>query len=582
MIEFVRIRRLGIIDEAELEIGPGLTVLTGETGAGKTMVLSALNLLLGGKSIPGLATAADTTVQGGWQVNSDAVRQRLSEAAVELADDELLVTRTLPNEGRSRCSVNGVAVPLAVLGDLSDDLVTVHGQSEQTLLRKPAKQRAALDRFGGSEVAALSQQYTQAYERVRELDEQVRAARENQDSQAAELAQLIAALEEIERVDPKPGEDETLAAQAERLTNLTVLREAAGSATSIVVGDDSDSSTGVVERTDQARKVVESVVAVDESLQPLVQQLADAVATLSELGRDLRGYLDDLEIDPSELEQVQSRRAAIKELTRKYGGTVDEVLEFSRRSAQRVDQLRAASNLEELTKLRDEARSQLGDYALTLSEQRQAAGKQLAAKVTAELAGLAMPHTQLIIEIRQHPLADEVQGLQLPGGRERVAFGASGIDEVRFMMIAHKGATPTPVGDTASGGELSRIMLALEVVLAHTATADTFVFDEVDAGVGGKAAVEIGRRLARLSRNAQVLVVTHLPQVAAFADQHFVVSKLSDGRVTESSITKIDQTQRIKEIARMLAGQEDSEHAMAHAAELLEIAELEWLNHPEG
>ena len=577
MIDFVRIRRLGIIDEAEIEFGPGLTVLTGETGAGKTMVLSALNLLLGGKSIPGLATAADTTVQGGWTVEAKStVAERLREAAVDVTD-ELLIARTLPNEGRSRCSVNGIAVPLAVLAEIGDDLVTVHGQSEQALLRRPAMQRAALDRFGGKKVEQLVSKYTQLYERVKELDTQVESATSSQEAQAQELAQLIAALEDIEKVDPLPGEDAELANRAERLTNLTVLREAAGAAAELVSGDsDADSRISAVVRIDQARKSIESVVALDSQLQPIAAQLVDAVAALSEIGRDVRAYLDDLDIDPGELEQVQSRRAAINDLLRKYGANVDEVLQFGQKAAARVYELRALGNVDELIKLRDEARSQLAEAALKLSKQREAASADLAGKVSRELSGLAMPHTQLIIDIRHHQV-DPAQGLQLPGG-ESVAFGASGIDEVRFLMIAHKGATPAPVGDSASGGELSRIMLALEVVLARTAKTETFVFDEVDAGVGGKAAVEIGRRLARLGRHAQVLVVTHLPQVAAFADQHYVVSKLSDGRVTESSISRVDQTQRIKEIARMMAGQEDSEHAMAHAAELLEIAELEWLS----
>lgn len=577
MIDFVRIRRLGIIDEAEIEFGPGLTVLTGETGAGKTMVLSALNLLLGGKSIPGLATASDTTVQGSWTVDpKSAVAMRLREAAVDI-DDELLIARTLPNEGRSRCSVNGVAVPLAVLSEIGDDLVTVHGQSEQALLRRPAMQRAALDRFGGRKIEQLIAGYTKLYERVKELDAQVELATSSQAAQAQELAQLIVALEEIEQVDPKSGEDAELANRAERLTNLTVLREAAGAAAEIVSGDsDTDTRFSALVRIDQARKSIDAVVELDSALQPIAAQLVDAVAVLSEIGRDIRGYLDDLDIDPGELEQVQSRRASINDLLRKYGASVDEVLQFGQKAAARVDELRALGNVDELIKLRDEARAQLAEAALKLSVQRSAVSADLAGKVSHELSGLAMPHTQLIIDIRRHEV-DPAQGLQLPSG-ESVAFGASGIDEVRFLMVAHKGATPTPVGDSASGGELSRIMLALEVVLARSAKTETFVFDEVDAGVGGKAAVEIGRRLARLGRHAQVLVVTHLPQVAAFADQHYVVSKLSDGRVTESSLSRVDQTQRIKEIARMLAGQEDSAHAMAHAAELLEIAELEWLN----
>lgn len=574
MIEFLKLHRLGIIDDAHIELGPGLTVITGETGAGKTMVLSALRLLLGGRSDQGLAASKETSVQGGWVIEPKGpVGSQLAGAGVEISDGEFLLTRTMPSEGRSRCSANGTIVPQALVAACADDLIAVHGQSDQTLLRRSSRQREVLDRFGGDATSVAREAYADAYEAVTRLDELFREATSNQAEQAAELLSLREQLERIEAVAPVPGEDDTLAESALRLGNLSQLQAAAASAAAVIAGDDEDASA--IAAVHAANKALENVADIDPALKDIFGQLKEVALVLNEVGVDLSRYLADLDADPGELERIQSRRAELNGLTRRYGSSVQDVLDWSANAAARVESLERASNLAELAERRDAARSALAAAAVTLTSARKQAGRDFCLRVTSELQGLAMPHSQLGIAIRHRQPPAGQDGLRIEGLDSRVAFGASGVDEVEFLLLAHEGATPAPIGKAASGGELSRIMLALEVVLSQSASAPTFVFDEVDAGVGGKAAVEIGRRLAQLGKSAQVLVVTHLPQVAAFADHHLVVSKQSDGRVTSSGVESLDDSQRVRELARMLAGQEESAHAAAHAQELLDLASLE-------
>lgn len=586
MIEFLRLRHLGIIDDAQIELREGLTVITGETGAGKTMVLSALNLLLGGKTSTGLAAAKDTAVQGGWRIAASSnLLAQMREAGVAIEDGELLVNRTMPHDGRSRCSVNGTVVTQSTMADWAHDLVAVHGQAEQGMLRRPSRQRTVLDRFAGDVLGAFKTRYQELFELVREIDDEYGRATDNHEAQRGELALLTDQLEQIEKVAPVSGEDGQLADSAARLGNLSELQSAAATALGSISGDDSSGGVdpdGAVGDVHRARHAVEAVADLDPQLAPIAMQLKEASVLLNEVGLDLARYLADLDAQPGELERIQSRRAELATLTRQFGPTVDDVLGWSQRAAVRVEELTRASDLTALGTRRAELRADLGRLAGELSGLRIDAARQFCGLVTTELQGLAMPHSELQIDIRQRRSPSPDEGLIVPSIDGPVAFGASGIDEVEFMLKAHASADPAPVAQAASGGELSRIMLALEVVLADSASAPTFVFDEVDAGVGGKAAVEIGRRLARLSRNAQILVVTHLPQVAAFADNHLVVSKQHDGHVTSSGVQDLSEDLRVRELARMLAGQEESEHAAAHAHELLNLAAHERAQHAQA
>lgn len=572
MIEYLSLHDLGIIRSAQIELEPGLTVLTGETGAGKTMVLSALDLLLGGKTATGLATSAQTRVQGGFHLRADhPVLERVIEAGGEAVDGELIVTRTVPQGGRSRSIAGGVAVPQSLLSEIGEQLVAVHGQSEQALLRKESVQRDMLDRFGGDVLADALLRYAIDYREVRRLDEAVRDAVSGAADRAQESERLRAALGQIEEVAPEPDEDVSLAQRAAILGNAAEIHAAVGSAVTVLTGD-SDGQDSLIGSAAVAKRALESAASLDPALAELAARLAEISMLSNELAIDLSSYLTGLESSPGELQAVETRRSQIVALTRQHGPTVADLLDWSKRAAARVFELDRANDIESLIEQRTVARAGLASLADEVTTARLAAAERLMDEVSAELAGLSMPDARIVVEVTAKPHRGEGDGLELPGEAEPVVFGPHGVDEVRLLLAANRGAAPADISKAASGGELSRVMLALEVVLASQASAPTFVFDEVDAGVGGKAAVEIGRRLARLGRTAQVIVVTHLPQVAAFADHHLYVSKQDDGQVTVSDVRMLSPEDRVRELARMLAGQEESAHAAAHASELLDLA----------
>ncbi|MCX4640894.1 DNA repair protein RecN [Streptomyces sp. RPA4-5] len=571
----MRIRSLGVIDDAVVELSPGFTAVTGETGAGKTMVVTSLGLLLGGRADPALVRigAKSAVVEGRISVGPQApAAVRAEEAGAELDDGALLISRTLSAEGRSRAHVGGRSVPVGLLAELADDLVAVHGQTDQQGLLRPARQRQALDRYAGDTVAVPLAKYTAAHRRLRavatELDELTTRARER--SQEADLLRF--GLDEIAAAEPQPGEDTELAAEAERLGHAEALASAATLAHAALAGNPEDPE-GVDATTlvAGAHRALEAVRSHDRELAGLAERIGEIGILMADVAGELAGYADGLDADPLRLAAVEERRAALNHLTRKYGQDIAAVLAWAEESAARLGELDGDDDrIGELTAERDALRTELGELAQTLTDARTGSAKRFADAVTAELAELAMPHARVTVEIRQTEVAEDADGIEV-GGRT-VAYGPAGADEVELLLAPHPGAPPRPIAKGASGGELSRVMLAVEVVFAGSDPVPTYLFDEVDAGVGGKAAVEVGRRLARLAKSAQVVVVTHLPQVAAFADRQLLVAKTNDGSVTRSGVTVLEGEERVRELSRMLAGQEDSETARAHAEELLETA----------
>jgi DNA repair protein RecN (Recombination protein N) len=571
MLEEVRINALGVIEDAVLELSPGFTVVTGETGAGKTMVVTGLGLMFGGRADPARVRPGSdrATVEGRLRIDpAGRVAGQVTEAGGELDDDgaTLIVSRSVSAEGRSRAYAGGHSVPVSLLTYLADDLVAVHGQADQQQLLRPGRQRESLDRFAGPALAAVARDYQRAYQRHRE----VRAALEELTARARERAQeaedLRRGLAEIERVEPAAGEDVELRAEEERLANADGLHTAASAAHDALLGDPSSGSYDLPDAVGllaTATQALEAVAAHDPALGGLAARLSEAAYLVSDIGAELASYVESVEADPARLAAVQQRRADLTRLVRSYGASADgdvaAVLGWARLAASRLGEL--DSDDARIAGLAAEA-EQLGAAVAQLAGQltalRKEAAARFAAGVTTELAALAMPHASLTVAVT--PLDDA---------------GPHGADEVEIRLAAHPGAPPLPLAKGASGGELSRVMLAIEVVFAGADPVPTFVFDEVDAGVGGKAAVEIGRRLARLARLAQVIVVTHLPQVAAFADTHLVVEKAGDGSVTRSGVTRLDDAGRVTELSRMLAGLENSEYGRAHAGELLTAAAAE-------
>ena len=565
----LRIRGLGAIDDVTLELGRGLTVVTGETGAGKTMVVTGLTLLFGGRADPGRVRANGRAgVEGRLELPPGSpVWERAADAGADRDDDgSLILARTVSAEGRSRAYLGGRSVPVGVVAELAESLLAVHGQTDQLRLSRPAEQRRALDRYAGADHLALLDRYRDAHQRWRALS----ADLERRHGQARELAQaadvLRLGLAEIEAVAPEPGEDEALATQAKRLSDADALRAAADEARLALIGDVTGDLGGGEPPQDAtaALAIAERALASsdDPTLVILAQDLADAVAVVSDVAGQLAGYVADLDADPARLAEVLDRRAAITALVRKYadvGTGASGVLAWAEEAQRKLSELDVSDEaLEALAAERDAARAEVDRLGAEVSAGRRAAAEGFAAEVGAELAGLAMKSARVSFAVDSHP--DDP--------------GPEGIDDVALLLAAHPGAPARPVHKGASGGELSRVMLAIEVVFAGADPVPVMVFDEVDAGVGGQAAGEIGRRLARLARDHQVVVVTHLAQVAAFADTHLVVDKSPDtgAGVTATDIRSIRGEDRVRELARMLSGLADSETGQAHARELLAVA----------
>jgi DNA repair protein RecN (Recombination protein N) len=565
----LHIRGLGAIDDVTLELGPGLTVVTGETGAGKTMVVTGLTLLFGGRADPGRVRAGGRAgVEGRLVLPPDSpVWARAADAGAEPDEDgSLILARTISAEGRSRAHLGGRSVPVGVVAELAEDLLAVHGQTDQLRLTRPAEQRRALDRYAGLAHLALVEQHRAAHATWRQLADDLDRRR----GQARELAQaadvLRHGLDEIAAVAPEPGEDEALDTLAKRLGDADALRTVADGARLALVGDVTGDLGGGDFTADASSALATAERALagsdDPTLVLLAQDLADAVAVVSDVAVQLAGYVADLDADPARLAEVLDRRAAITALVRKYaepGEGLAGVLAWAEDAQARLSQLDVSDEaLEALQAERDAAREQLRALSTQVTAGRQAAAEGFAADVGAELAGLAMKNAQVSFRIDSDP--DQP--------------GPDGVDEVALLLSPHPGAPARPVHKGASGGELSRVMLAIEVVFAGADPVPVMVFDEVDAGVGGQAAGEIGRRLARLAQEHQVVVVTHLAQVAAFADTHLVVDKSPDTAqgVTATDIRAVRDEDRVRELARMLSGLADSDTGQAHARELLAVA----------
>ena len=573
MIETISIENLGVIAQAELPLGPGLTALTGETGAGKTMVLTSLKLLLGSKADPAIVRAGTQrcVVEGAFALEEDAkCIQIAQEAGCEIEDDLLLASRVVPATGRSRAHLGGRAVPASVLGQVGSRVVSIHGQADQLRLRTAAAQRRALDAVGGSEHEQLCRQYSSCYRAWNQARQDLETWREQALAREGEIAGLRHALEQLEALDPKPGEDQALAEEASRLENLDLLRSGAAQAANAISGDElNDDVANVIALVSVARRSLENAADHDSRLASLMPRLNEVAALTSDLAMELTDYLADLDADPDRLAWVHERREQLRRGCLEIGGlgqvfaNVDELLAFGQHSAARLAQLDGPLDREaELAAEVERTGKELKTVAKRLSQARTKLAKLLSQQVSAELEGLMMRGAKL--QVRLDPLEQP---------------GPTGMEEVELLLRAHPGAAALPLEKGASGGELSRIMLALEVVLAqHTATKrHTFVFDEIDAGVGGRAAVEIGRRLAALARHHQVIVVTHLAQVAAWAQTQLVVVKQvgqASNEATTTAVETVEGPERVRELARMLSGQSDSQTALRHAEELLEQANM--------
>lgn len=578
MLTDLTIRDVGVIPSSTLEFSPGLTVLTGETGAGKTMVVTGLRLLSGGRADAGrVRDGADKAlVEGHISLEGldDAARAAVDAVVAGAggeADEngEVLLARQVSAKGRSRAWVGGRATSAATLGEAASAVLAIHGQNDQLRLLGADEQRAALDRLDAAATAPLLESYRTARKAWRRAERELEERTSRRRELALQADQLTFAIDEIDAVDPQPGEEAELAATIRRLQDVDGLREAAagalgavdGSASAAAVlggaGDPGDGDAGAADGIGRAQSLLAGTG--DDELEALASRLGELASQLSDVSAELGSYLEALPADEASLDDLLGRQAAIRGLTRKYAPDVEGVLAWREKAGRKLASLDVSDDaLDALAAEAKERRKETAAAARKLTAVRRRLAARLAEAVTAELDGLAMPNTSLHVEV-----ADA-------GG-----FGPDGSDDVVFGLSAHEGAAPKPLSTSASGGELSRVMLALEVVLAEGDGGRTMVFDEVDAGVGGRAAVEIGRRLARLARRNQVIVVTHLPQVAAYADAHLHVAKEVGGSGVASGVSELDRPARIEELARMMAGLDGTESGRAHATDLLERAEAD-------
>lgn len=564
-LEEISIRSIGVIEHSTLEISPGLTVLTGETGAGKTMILTALNLILGGKSDSSLVRkGSERLVASGSFSVPKSLQDSFEESGLQIEDGQLILTRTVNADGKSKATSNAIAVPSSVLAAASENLVEVHAQAANLNMTKSAKQRDLLDRFGGKELNNALEHYQSELANYHDLKSRISAMKKSIDSRDAQLVELREFANVMGKLKLERGELQEITTEIGRLSSVEDLRLAAQSASSVIEEEESGSLTtlGII------RKSLDSVRAKDRQIEELYQKLSEAFFLVADAKAVLASYISNLEADPVRLDYLNSRKAEINALIKKYGSSQsadDELVALIERfesSKNSIADLEGGD--ERLKELESELvgiKKNLVLAAKSLTSIRSEKATKLSKEVTAEIQQLSMPHTSFHCQVNS---ADY-------NALKESDFTALGCDEIAMLIQGHKDGPLVPLAKGASGGEMSRVMLGLEVVLAATHPVGTYVFDEVDAGVGGKAAIEVGRRLHALSQHAQVIVVTHLPQVAAWADSHFVVTKNSDGSVTESNVRKVVKEDRVEEIARMLAGMESSTSAREHATELLEL-----------
>ena len=563
-LEEISIRNLGIIDTSSLELSKGLNVLTGETGAGKTMILTALSLLLGAKSDSSLVRhGSERLVTSATFSIPQSLIAQIHDLGGLVEDGSLILTRSVSSDGKSKATASGATVNASTLGEITEPLIAIHGQSANTQIVKSVRQRELLDLFAGTNLQTVLVEYQEIFNIYNEMKAKLKALVTNASARDSQIADLELLAKQWSTLKPTRNEFASVDDEIRKLASVEDLRIAASGASSAIGEEDA----GVLTILGQARKYLEAAKGKDQALDEIAANVAESFFLIDDAHAALVSYLSSLEADPSRLDYLQERKSALVAFVKKWGGSgsVDEEMAEIATRVKSAKEMIADLNggQDRIAELESEikvVKGKLLTSAKKVSAARVAAAGKLSDSVSAEIAGLSMPHTRFYADV----LSPDYEG-----SLKESDFTITGCDEILMSIQAHKDGPKVALGKGASGGEMSRIMLALEVVIAASAPVGTYIFDEVDAGVGGKAAIEVGRRLHALSEHAQVIVVTHLPQVAAWADRHFVVAKDSDGQIVQSGVSQLDEQARVTEIARMLAGLDESESAQEHAAELL-------------
>ena len=573
MLRLLSVTNFATIEQLEIELAPNFNVLTGETGAGKSIIVDAVSLLLGGRADVGMVRsgARQARVEGVFLLDGDlmqAVGGGLDEYGIESGEEELILAREVNLDGRNTCRVNGRIVPLRLLNGLAEHLVDIHGQNQHLSLLRVREHIDILDKYGG-----LGKLRSEVGSRVRELTE-VREELEEMGRRAMELAQRVDFLkyqvEEINAADLHPREDEELTVERDRVANAERIISLADHAYRVMY-EGFEQHQSAADLMGEASRDLEQLAQLDPSLKQNVDSAEALNSQMDELARTLRGYRDSIVYSPERLQELEDRLEFIRGLKRKYGGTVEEVLAFGEKASSELEGLyHSEERKEELERRESELRKEVGEIAGRLSAERREAGERLGKAIQEEAAGLAMEHAQVVVDIRQSEAEDGAPVSENGKEVRMLAFSGTGVDLVEFMISLNPGEPPRSLARIASGGEASRLMLAIKTILSTADQIPILVFDEVDAGIGGRVGGVVGQKLWGLSRNHQVLCVTHLPQIACYADNHVRVIKTMSRERTVTSVEALDEEGRVVEVSQMLGSGGGA--ARGNAVEMLEEA----------
>ncbi len=575
MINDLRIQNIGVIEDVSLEMSNGFTVLTGETGAGKTMILTAFQMIIGEKVDSSLVRANEKSalVEAFIKVPRDKeLRQRLEELDVAIEDDGTQISRTIAREGRGKIILGGRSVPSATLEEITQSSITIHGQGDQVLLNKSSFQRQLLDQFAGDVHLANLVKYQDLYSKYIETKKKLEELKKAGGQNALRISQLQESVKELNDAQLEVDEEISITERINLINNSEDIFESLALADKLLNGAE-DGTTSVTSQLNQARKALDSAAAKSERIASLRDQISNLEIEVSSLARDVNRDLASLDRDPATIDKLESRRALIKKLLTKYGPTSKDALENIKKF---TDELATIEDLPSaIESVEKEIQLQLSELAISaqkIHDSRVDSSTKISLAIEKELKSLSMPNADFKVRIET---SEDQAGLKIKVDKNEthLHFDNFGVDQISFEFSANPGQPLRSISKVASGGEMSRIMLAIELVFSKSGTSKTMIFDEVDAGIGGAAAIEVGKRLKALAKNHQIVVVTHLPQVAAFADKHLKVEKSASGNITTSSVIELDSGARITEIARMMAGIQDSASALEHARELLGMSQ---------
>ena len=570
MIKDLRIKNIGVIEDIALDLSPGFTVLTGETGAGKTMVLSSFEMICGEKIENSLIRVNEESalVEAFIEVKSEQLKNKINEIEVELEDDGVLISRSISKSSRGKIFLGNRSVSSPILKDLTEDLITIHGQGDQTLLNKSSQQRNLLDSFIGQDHLSSIMDYEARYVELKELENMLQQLLNDQNKSVKDIEEITNALEELKNANIQLNEEQTITDKLNLINSSEDIFETLQQADQILSGVEDSNQNSLILLITNLRKALDSASSKSKRIETLRDIVVKTEIEIKDLAQEIGKDLMSLDRDPAVIDQLEARRALVNKLLIKYGPTskdaLDKIDSFQQILSQNNDipQL-IAKKSKEIESLR----SDLANKASAISKRRIKYSKEISKEIENELGKLSMPGAKFSVTVQQ---TESSTGLDIDS--KKYLFDSYGIDQISFEFSANPGQPLQPINKIASGGEMSRIMLAIELIFSKKTSNRTMIFDEVDAGIGGEAAIEVGKRLKLLAQKHQVVVVTHLPQVAAFADSHLKVVKSSDSKVTKTDVVSLNNDERLTEIARMMAGLSDSSSAIEHARELIGLS----------